>query len=96
MKSKRQTYTKSFKENAINIVNSGEKTLREVANELGINVSMLRRWIKESEVGNAFPGQGRTKQNDDVIALLEEEIKRLKQENKILKQAAIVFARNQD
>ncbi|MDR0456680.1 MAG: transposase, partial [Treponema sp.] len=46
---RRRTYTKEFKESAIEIYNnhSDEKTTKEVADELGIHQENLCRWLRE-------------------------------------------------
>ncbi len=87
----RRAYTQEFKESAIGLVEvNGNKA--EVARDLGINVSILRRWVKESkETGKrAFPGSGNSR--DVEMARIEKENRRLKEENAILKKAVGIFS----
>jgi transposase len=82
----RKLYSKEFKEEAVRLAEkSGNIT--QIAQQLGIHQSILRRWRQEiSQDGEkAFPGQGHVK--DPEVVRLEKENNRLKQENDILKKA---------
>jgi len=88
---KRRAYTQEFKESAIRLAEvNGNKSA--AARDLGIHASLLRRWIKESEVNGkqAFPGKGNTR--DVEMTRLEKENRRLKEENAILKKAVGIFS----
>ena len=56
----RKKYSKEFKLDAISLVTDQGYTRIEAARSLGINVNMLRRWVKEqqSDEGQAFRGNG--------------------------------------
>ena len=75
------SYTKEFKQEAVRLVETSGKGKSSVARDLGISDSALCKWCKEfGERGEeAFPGKGHQ-------GVLEEEIKRLKRENEILRQ----------
>ena len=66
----------------------------EAAKSLGINHSMLGRWVKEqqSEDGHAFRGNGRLSAEQQEIKSLKAEVKRLQMERDILKKATAFFA----
>jgi transposase-like protein len=75
---RRRTYTKEFKESAIDLYrsHSGEKTTKEIADELGIHQENLCRWLRESKEGEKnnliiFPGQGNPR--DEELARLKKE-----------------------
>ena len=77
----RKQYTKEFKLDAISLVLDQGFTIAEAARSLEINANMLRRWIKEFQTGDdgqAFRGNGKLTPD-------QEEIRRLKIENKQLK-----------
>jgi transposase len=62
---------------------------------LGLNESMLRRWIHESHTAagtgvRAFSGHGRPR--DEELTRLRKEVKSLRDANEILKKAAVIFA----
>ena len=67
MTQRRKRYDKQFKIAAAKTVLSGEIRVVDLAKELGIKDSTLRRWAQEhGETGeNAFPGNGSPKVNKD-------------------------------
>ena len=91
----RKTYTKEFKESAVNLYKSGDKTLHEISADLGMHPENIRRWLKESEEGKAkgirvFPGQGNPR--DEELHRLRKEVSELREINDILKKATAFFA----
>jgi transposase len=91
----RKQYSKEFKLDAISlVVDQGYKS-SEAARSLGINTTMLRRWIKEYKRDNdqAFRGNGKLTPEQEEIRHLKEEIRRLKMEKEILKKATVFFAK---
>ena len=94
--SKKKTYTKAFKHEAVKLLASTDKTGQQVAQELDIKRNQLYKWREEltSKGEAAFAGPGRRPlDQNDKLAQLERENKRLKQEVEILKKAAAYFAR---
>lgn len=61
------------------------------ARDLGISPSVLRRWKREHEEGDAFPGKG--KPRDEEMSTLKRELRRIKEENEILKKAMGIFTK---
>ena len=94
---KRQIFSPEFKREAVKMLESGSKEGAQLARELGVKRNQLYKWKAEiDEYGElAFPGHGgRTKKvNPNESARLKAEIKRLEEENAILKKAAIYFAK---
>lgn len=85
---KRKRYDKQFKIAAARVVLGGEMRAVDLARELGIKDSTLRRWAQEyEEMGeNAFPGNGSPKVNKDYeIVKLRKRIEELERENELLK-----------
>ena len=77
-----------FKVSAAKAALSGEMTVKDLSEELGIKDSTLRRWACEyEEMGDdAFPGNGSPKINKDYeIVKLEKKVEELERENEILK-----------
>ena len=89
----RKRYTKQFKEEAIRLASLEGVSLTQVAQDLGINAEMLRRWRKEAnrEGSRAFRGQGLAR--DEELAQLKRELGRVKRERDFLKDAAAYFAK---
>jgi transposase len=87
-------YSREFKVEALRLADAGEKTASEVARELGIRVNQLYKWRLQLEAEKAAGGPAkRGRPVDDELATLRRENARLKEENSILKKAAIFFAR---
>jgi len=85
---KRKVYDRQFKIAAVKVALEDEVTVTQVANELGINGNVLRRWITEyEEYGeSAFPGYGNALLNATYeIKKLQKKNEELKLENEILK-----------
>jgi transposase len=78
MEEKRKQYDRTFKLSAVRLIESSEKPSEQVARELGISGSMLRRWRNQvREKGEkAFSESGRVERT---------EILRLRRENKDLR-----------
>ncbi len=94
MTEKRRQYTKEFKLDAISLVLDQGFKRKEVAASLEINAQMLGRWIKEyreNENGQAFRGNGKLTPEQEEIRRLRVENKRLQQERDILKKATAFF-----
>lgn len=93
---KRKTYTAEFKRDAVGLAHSSEN-IAGTARDLDVGLSALRKWIKAEQhnAQQAFPGQG-----CQALTVDQEELKRLRKENEILRQereilkkAAAFFAR---
>ena len=91
----RREYTKEFKQDAVLLSHSNDKTIAQTAEDLGINPNMLSRWRREyKEDGkDAFRGHGNLKSEDEEIRLLKKEIADLKMERDILKKAVAIFSK---
>lgn len=90
----RKKYSKEFKLDAISLVIEQGYTRTDAAKSLGINHSMLGRWVKEQqqEDGHAFRGNGKLSVEQQEIKALKSEVKRLQMERDILKKATAFFA----
>ena len=95
MTTKRKTFSKAFKQEAVRLLEQGNNPPVELARELGIKRNQLYKWQEQINAkGNeAFPGKGRRSGKDDELAKLRGENERLREENDILKKAARYFAR---
>ena len=102
MTSKRKpykTYTKEFKLEAVRMMESSDRPAVEIARELGLRRNQLYKWKEQLEktgdVASAKRGRPKKEEQSDT-ARLEAEIRRLKEENDILKKAAVFFAKELD
>ena len=90
----RRHHTREFKLEAVRLAGLGDKTKAKVARELGIRVNQLRQWRLdfEEEQRNGVPREELATVEQDV-GKLRREIASLREENDILKKAAICFAK---
>ena len=94
MMKQRKTYTREFKESAIELCINGGRSAKSVAEELGVHPTSLCNWIREREEEKAgglkaFPGQGKAR--DEELARLRKENADLRETNEILKKAMAIF-----
>jgi transposase len=93
MKKTRRKYTREFKLEAVQLLETSGKSATEIERDLGIGPRLLSRWKKElSQNGEAaFPGQGRLIPDEERMRKLERENEILRQERDILKKAVAIF-----
>ena len=92
---KRKTYSKEFKLDAISLVVEQGYSKAEAARNLGINANILERWIKDADNndGHAFRGNGKLTPEQLEIRQLNVQVKHLEMEREILKKATVFFAK---
>jgi transposase len=90
----RRTYTKEFKQEAVQLSHDSDIPISQVALNLGIRPELLYRWrAEERQEGNdAFPGKGNAKPSDEEMRRLRRELEQVRMERDILKKALSVFA----
>src|SRR5690242_20831768 len=82
-------YTREFKLEAVRLSESSEKTVAQIARDLGIPERVLYRWRHElrEQREQAFPGKGHQSELEEENRRLRRELDLLKQEREILKKA---------
>ena len=93
---KRKQYSSEFKRQAVELLETRDKTGMEVARQLGVKQNQLYKWREElkQKGDKAFKGPGRQPADErDEVSRLKEENKQLREELEILKKAAISFAK---
>jgi transposase len=85
MNQKRRKYDAEFKRQAVKLVKESSKSVNEIAADLGVTSKMLYRWRQalEQDGGQAFPGNGRLKADDEYVRRLERELEIARQERDI-------------
>ena len=93
-KKHRTVHTHEIKVEAVKLTLQGDRSVQEVADNLGIHILNLRRWKKAylAEGDHAFPGQGRLPVDEDEMRRLRREVEVLRQERDILKKAVGIFS----
>jgi transposase len=93
-KAQQKAYSLEFREAAMRQVQAGTKSIRELAQELGVHVETLRNWRRDARiVGYEEPAPARPGVEEENRELRRENA-RLKEEREILKKATAFFARN--
>ena len=97
METNRRQYSEEFKREAVEHSLASEKSVAEVARDLGIAYSNLKRWCtqyrKRGEL--AFPGHGRERltPQEEENRRLKRELNDITQERDILKKALAIFTK---
>lgn len=93
--SKRKTYDKEFKKQAVHLSNQEGTTAAQVARDLGIEPDLLYKWraAYKQNGSSAFPGKGNMPADEEQVRQLQQELARVQMERDILKKALSVFAR---
>lgn len=93
MKQKPKQYDRQFKLDVVEHYLASEKTIRQIADDFGINQKTLYSWIKEHKTNGieSFRGQGMPKASNEELIALKKELADVKMERDILKKAAAIF-----
>ena len=86
-------YSRVFKLEAVRLAAVGDRPKAQIARELGIRVNQLRKWRLDFEEEERTGAPKRVPTSEDDLGRLRRENAKLKEENEILKKAAIYFAR---
>ena len=91
----RRTYSKEFKQEAVQLSYDSDSTIAQVAENLGIRPELLYRWRREQrqDGDDAFRGKGMSKASEEEMRRLRRELDQVRMERDILKKALSVFAR---
>ena len=89
----RRKYDEEFKKRAVRMSYSSERTVKAVAESLGISTIILTRWRKKYT-----PDGDKTQlaEQQDELGRLRSRVAELEEENDILKKASAYFAKNQN
>jgi len=94
--SKRRTYTKEFKLDVIQ-QSYRRENIRELADELGIDLSLIYAWRLEykKQPQQSFPGKGISSRTleEKQLAKLKKELAKVRMERDILKKAMGIFTK---
>ena len=96
VKKPRRYFDQQFKVDAVRLATESDKSVAEVARELGINRNVLDRWKRatgKKSPAAAFPGNGHLSADKKELEDLRRELARVKEEREILKKAMVVFSR---
>jgi transposase len=93
-KRQRRKFTDEFRAKAVQLVQSSNKTVAEVARDLDLTPSSLGNWVKQAEIdAGRGPVGALTTEEREELSRLRKENRILKEEREILKKAAAFFAK---
>ena len=88
----RKKYDEEFKRNAVKLSYASPKTVKEIANDLGIHENLLYNWRRKyTAEGDKTKYATLEEENRD----LQRQLAEVKMERDMLKKAAAYFAKNQ-
>ena len=92
---KRQTFTKAFKAEAVRLLEQSGKPAAGLARELGVRRNQLYKWQAQTTIhgAHAFPGSGRQPKPAEEVARLKRALARVTEERDILKKAVAFFTK---
>src|SRR5882672_4850929 len=111
MRVMKPTYTEEFRQDAVALLKRGDRSFKQVSEDLGVSVWSLRQWYKGSEVPKKSRKQRKAEtaaqlgneSSEQKLARLERENQKLQRENdslhmdrEILKKAAAFFAKESE
>ncbi len=79
-------HTKEFKESSIQLVLNSNEEIKKIAEDLGINPKTLYNWVYNYKRDNNLQTYNRTSSKASIKESSEEELRRLRKENRLLKQ----------
>jgi len=92
-------YSEDFRRDAVELVRSSGRTLRDVGRELGVNHETLRGWVNAAKrdqqraVGSGGDGSELSSTERDELRRLRRKVAELETEKEILRKAAAYFAK---
>ena len=87
------SYPLQFKREAVRLVRSSpDRSVAQIAKELGVSDNSLRSWIKQTQIDQG-EREGLTTEEREELRRLRKEVRVLRQEKEILRKAAAFFAR---
>ena len=85
-----------YKKEMVRLVEELGKSPADVAEDIGVTATSIRRWVKQYGVHGdaAFPGKGNLHPANEAMRKRDKRIKELEKENAILKKAMSIFAKD--
>lgn len=95
VKKAKRKYDRAFKRETVRLVTEVGRASAEVARELGINVNVIYRWVRQykDDQENSFPGKGHQKPADLEVHKLRKQLADITEERDILKKVVSIFSK---
>lgn len=92
MPKQRRTFTAEFKKQMVQLYENG-KSRAAIVEEYDLTASALDRWIKQAQTTGSFKEKDNRSHEENELIAIRKELQRLRMENDILKQAALIMGR---
>jgi len=91
--SKQPRYTDDFKKKLSELRESG-KSISELSRQYGVGKSKIHKWCAQYKGSGSFKASDNRSEEETELRKLRKEVRQLRMENDILKQAALILGRN--
>jgi transposase len=93
-KRQRRSFTAAYKAETVRLIRDGGKPVSQVARDLDLSQTAVRRWLKQAEVDAGRGSRGElTSAEREELQGLRRQVRQLEMEREILKKAAAFFAK---
>ena len=89
----KKEYTTEFRERAVGMVISSDKSTVQIAKDLGINATTLYSWVAKEKAVAVVNNEPSNEQLFDELKRLKKELAEVKEQRDILKKATAYFAK---
>lgn len=89
---KRKRYSREYKEDVVNMIKTGNKSISELSKELDIASGMLYRWYNKIN-GSSNPKEVELTEKDKELRKLRKKLAEVEEERDILKKAISIFSK---
>ena len=88
---RRRAFTAAYKAEVVELCRKGDRSIPEVARDLDLTESSVRRWVEQAEI-DVGRRPGLTSSEQEELVRLRKENRVLREERDILKRATVFFA----
>lgn len=94
MSRERRTFDPEFKKEASRLVQEEGRKVSEIARDLGVGDTVLRRWVQKYQDSptKVFLGKGSMQPLEDENRKLKQKLSKVEREREILKKALAIFS----